>query len=161
MNSINIRVGFGIDVHALAEGESLILGGVEINHPKGTIAHSDGDVLLHAISDAILGAANMRDIGYHFPDTDSEFKNADSLILLAKTFEIVASKGWNIGNIDSTLCLQQPKIKPYIEQMQYKIANALGIEIDCVSVKATTTEKLGYEGREEGITAYATVLLHK
>lgn len=158
---MNIRVGFGVDVHALQEGESLILGGVRIEHVKGTVAHSDGDVLIHAICDAMLGAANMRDIGYHFPDTSSDFKNIDSRILLKKTVELVASKGWAFSNVDSTLCLQKPKIKPYIEAMQTEIANAIGCDADAVSIKATTTEKLGFEGREEGITAYATVLLLK
>jgi len=156
---MDIRVGFGVDVHALKDGESLILGGVTFNHPKGTVAHSDGDVLIHAICDAILGAANMRDIGYHFPDTSSDFKNADSRILLSKTIEIVREKGWVLSNVDSTLCIEKPKLKPHIENMQKEIATSIGCSVDAISIKATTTERLGFEGREEGITAYATVLL--
>jgi len=156
-----IRVGFGYDVHQLSEGESLILGGVSIPHTKGTVAHSDGDVLIHAICDALLGAANLRDIGYQFPDTSQEFKNIDSKILLERTLHLLESKGFKIGNIDSTLALQEPKIKPYIEEMQKILSSVLNINVDDISIKATTTEKLGFEGRGEGVSAYATVLIYK
>jgi 2-C-methyl-D-erythritol 2,4-cyclodiphosphate synthase len=158
---MNIRVGFGYDVHQLAEGESLILGGVSIPYSKGTVAHSDGDVLIHAICDALLGAANLRDIGYQFPDTSQEFKNIDSKIILERTLHLLNSKGFKIGNIDSTLALQEPKIKPYIEEMQKILSSVLNIKVDDISIKATTTEKLGFEGRGEGVSAYATVLIYK
>jgi len=158
---MKIKVGFGFDVHALAEGESLIIGGIEIPHHKGTIAHSDGDVLIHAICDALLGAANLRDIGYQFPDTSSEFKNIDSKILLKKTVELLKSKGFKVGNIDSTIAMQRPKLKDYISQMQSTLSAILQIDEEDVSIKATTTEKLGFEGREEGVSAYATVLIEK
>ncbi len=158
---MKIRVGYGYDVHALAEGESLWLGGIEIPHSKGTIAHSDGDVVLHAISDAILGAAGMRDIGYHFPDTDDAYKNADSKVLLQKVTELIAAKGYSIGNIDCTISAQKPKLKDYIPEMQQTIANILGVDTDDVSLKATTTERLGFEGREEGISVAAVVLIQK
>jgi 2-C-methyl-D-erythritol 2,4-cyclodiphosphate synthase len=158
---MNIRVGFGYDVHQLSEGESLILGGVSIPHSKGTVAHSDGDVLIHAICDALLGAANLRDIGFQFPDTNQEFKNIDSKILLKRTLHLLESKGFKIGNIDSTLALQEPKIKPYIEEMQKILSSVLNINVDDISIKATTTEKLGFEGRCEGVSAYATVLIYK
>jgi len=158
---MNIKIGFGYDVHQLAEGESLILGGLTIPHHKGTIAHSDGDVLIHAICDAILGAANLRDIGYQFPDNALEFKNIDSKILLARTIELIENKGYKIGNIDSTLALQKPKVKDYIDEMQKILAEILKVEIEDVSIKATTTEKLGFEGREEGVSAYAVVLIYK
>lgn len=158
---MKIKIGFGYDVHALAEGESLILGGIEIKHDKGTIAHSDGDVLIHAICDALLGAANMRDIGYQFPDTDVEFKNIDSKILLKKTHELLKEKGYSIGNIDSTLAIQKPKLKDYISQMQSTLAEILEMDVEDISIKATTTEKLGFEGREEGVSAYAAVLISK
>lgn len=156
-----IRVGMGYDVHSLAEGESLWLGGIEVPHSKGTIAHSDGDVLLHAICDAMLGAAKLRDIGYHFPDTSSDFKNVDSKILLQKCQALIAEKGYEIGNIDATIAAQRPKLKDFIPQMEKKIAEVLQIDEDAVSVKATTTEKLGFEGREEGISTYAVVLIQK
>lgn len=155
------KVGFGYDVHQLAEGEELIIGGIKINHTKGTIAHSDGDVLIHAICDALLGAANMRDIGFHFSDTDSVYKNIDSKILLKKTLELIKTKGFEISNIDSTICLQKPKISPYIEEMQRTLSSVLELEFDDVSIKATTTEKLGFVGKEEGVSAYATVLIFK
>jgi 2-C-methyl-D-erythritol 2,4-cyclodiphosphate synthase len=158
---MNIRVGFGFDVHQLVEGRPLVLGGIEIPHHKGPLGHSDGDTLIHAICDALLGAANMRDIGYHFPDTSSDYKNIDSKIILKKTLDIIASKGFSIGNIDSTICLQQPKIKDYIPLMQETLAKVCEISIDDISIKATTTEKLGFEGREEGISAYAVVLLQQ
>jgi 2-C-methyl-D-erythritol 2,4-cyclodiphosphate synthase len=158
---MNIRVGFGYDVHQLAEGESLILGGVSVPHTKGTIAHSDGDVLIHAICDALLGAANLRDIGNQFPDTKQEFKNIDSKILLTRTLQLIENKGYKVGNIDSVLALQKPKIKDFITKMQKILAEILKITIDDISIKATTTETLGFEGREEGVSAYATVLIYK
>ncbi len=158
---MKIRVGFGYDVHRLAEGEELWLGGIRIDYEKGSVAHSDGDVLIHAICDALLGAANMRDIGYHFPDTSSDFENIDSKILLKKTVDLIATKGYSVGNVDSTIALQKPKIKPFIEEMQKVLAGVMGIDQDDVSIKATTTEKLGFVGAEEGIVAYATVLISK
>ena len=154
-----MRVGFGYDVHSLAEGETLWLGGILIPHYKGTVAHSDGDVLIHAVCDAMLGAAKLRDIGYHFPDTSSEFKNVDSKLLLKKCLELVIAKGYRIGNIDVTIAVQTPKLKEYIPEMEKTIAGILNIDVDDVSIKATTTEKLGFEGREEGISTYAVVLL--
>jgi 2-C-methyl-D-erythritol 2,4-cyclodiphosphate synthase len=156
-----IRVGFGYDVHQLAEGYDFWLGGIKIDHTKGCIAHSDGDVLIHAICDALLGAANMRDIGYHFPDTSNDFKGIDSKILLKKTVEIIGTKGYKIGNIDSTIALQRPKIKGLIPQMQQVLAEVMGIDQECLSIKASTTEKLGFEGEEKGLTAYVTVLIYK
>ncbi len=156
---MKIRVGFGYDVHRLAEGEEFWLGGILIDHAKGCIAHSDGDVLIHAICDALLGAANMRDIGYHFPDTSSDYENIDSKILLKKTVELIATKGYVIGNIDSTIALQTPKIKDLIVDMQRVLAKVMSVNVDDVAIKATTTEKLGFVGNEEGIAAYATVLI--
>jgi len=158
---MKIRVGFGYDVHRLAEGEEFWLGGIKIDHEKGCIAHSDGDVLIHAICDALLGAANMRDIGYHFPDTSSDFENIDSKILLKKTVDLIATKGYSIGNVDSTIALQKPKIKPFIEKIQRTLAEVMGIDPDDIAIKATTTEKLGFVGSEEGIAAYSTVLISK
>lgn len=158
---MDFRIGQGYDVHRLAEGETLWLGGVLIPHHKGTIAHSDGDVLIHAICDALLGSVGLRDIGTHFPDHSDEFKNIDSKILLKRTYELVKLKGYQIVNIDSTISAQQPKLKPYIPEMEMILANVLGIEQELVSVKATTTEKLGFEGREEGISATAVVLVKK
>jgi len=155
------RVGYGFDVHQLAWGETLWLGGILIPHHKGTIAHSDGDVLIHAICDALIGAAKMGDIGSNFPDTSAEFKNIDSKILLARTCNLVRSKGYEIVNIDSTVCAQRPKLRPFIAVMEETLANVMGIEADAVSVKATTTEKLGFEGREEGISAHAVALICK
>ena len=158
---MKIRTGIGFDVHKLEEGLPLWLGGIKVEHVKGCVAHSDGDVLIHAICDAILGAAAMRDIGYHFPDNDNTYKAIDSKILLKRTVDLVAERGFKIGNIDSILCMQQPKLKPHIPEMQRVLAEVMGIDIDDVSVKATTTEKLGFEGREEGVSAYASVLLYK
>ncbi|MBR6286708.1 MAG: 2-C-methyl-D-erythritol 2,4-cyclodiphosphate synthase [Bacteroidaceae bacterium] len=158
---MNIRVGMGFDVHRLVEGRDLWLGGIKIDHTLGLLGHSDADVLIHAICDAILGAANMRDIGYHFPDTAGEFKNIDSKILLRKTCELVRGKGYEVGNIDSTICAERPKINPHIPAMRACLAEVMGIDADCVSIKATTTEKLGFTGREEGISAYAVVLLER
>ena len=158
---MKIRIGNGYDVHRLEKGEDLILGGIKIEHYKGTIAHSDGDVLLHAICDSLLGAANMGDIGLHFPDSSKEYKNIDSKLLLRKTHELIKSHNWNIGNIDTIICLQTPKIQKFIPEMKIAISEALEITEDLISIKATTTEKLGFIGREEGISAYATTLLHQ
>lgn len=158
---MKIRVGYGYDVHQLAEGEKLILGGVEFEHPKGTVAHSDGDVLIHAICDALLGAANLRDIGYHFSDTSPKFKNIDSRILLKSTVDLLLENGWKVGNIDSTIELQTPKIKNAIPDMIKRLSLTMEISEDDLSIKATTTEKLGFVGREEGIAASAVVLIEK
>lgn len=156
---MGLRIGFGVDFHQLAEGRDLKIGGVQLPHHKGAVGHSDADVLLHAICDALLGAACLGDIGVHFPDTDEQFKNIDSKILLNKTSELIKKEKYRLINIDSTLCLQEPKIKPYIQQMQKTIADILGVTIRDVSIKATTTEQMGFVGRKEGIVAYATVLL--
>lgn len=158
---MQIRTGLGYDVHRLKTGETLILGGVPISHHKGTVAHSDGDVLLHTISDALLGAAALKDIGYHFPDNDPLFKNADSMVLLQKCYELVKNKGFKIGNIDATIAMQTPKLKPYIDDIRNNIAQHLNISVDDVSVKATTTEKLGFVGKENGVEAFATILIIK
>ena len=156
---MKIRVGFGYDVHRLTEGRDLWLGGIRLDHTKGLLGHSDADVLIHAICDALLGAANMRDIGYHFPDTAGEYAGIDSKILLRKTVELIAGKGYVVGNIDATVCAERPKLNPHIPEMQRVLASVMSIEPDDVSIKATTTEKLGFTGREEGISAYATVLI--
>jgi 2-C-methyl-D-erythritol 2,4-cyclodiphosphate synthase len=158
---MNIRIGLGYDVHQLAEGRKLILGGVEVPHEKGSVAHSDGDVLIHAICDALLGAANLRDIGFHFPDTSDEFKNISSLILLQRTISLLKEHGYRVGNIDSTLCLQRPKIKDFIPQMITRLAEALETSTNDISVKATTTEKLGFVGKEKGMAAYAVALIYQ
>lgn len=158
---MKIRVGLGYDVHKLEEGYALWLGGIQVEHVKGSVGHSDGDVLIHAICDAMLGAANLRDIGIHFPDNDESLKGIDSKILLKKTLEIVRAKGFQIGNIDSTICLQKPKIKDIIPEMQRVLAQVLEISTDDLSIKATTTEKLGFVGKEEGVAAYSVVLLEK
>jgi 2-C-methyl-D-erythritol 2,4-cyclodiphosphate synthase len=158
---MNLRIGFGIDFHQLVEDREFWLGGIKIPHHKGALGHSDADVLLHAICDALLGAACLGDIGVHFPDTDNSFKNIDSKILLEKSFSLIKEAGYSIVNIDSTLCLQAPKIKDYVPQMQQAIASILSLQITDVSIKATTTEKMGFVGREEGLVAYATVLLQK
>jgi 2-C-methyl-D-erythritol 2,4-cyclodiphosphate synthase len=158
---MSYRIGFGIDFHQLREGHPFWLGGVRINHYKGAIGHSDADVLLHAICDALLGAACLGDIGIHFPNTAAKYKNIDSKILLQKTWELVAAKGYNISNIDSTICLEAPKIMPHVIEMRKSIAGILGVSIDDVSIKATTTERMGFVGREEGVMAYANVLLEK
>lgn len=155
------RIGSGIDFHQLTEGRDLWIGGVHIPHEKGALGHSDADVLLHAICDALLGALCLGDIGAHFPDTSSEFKNIDSKILLQRTYGLVKAEGYQVVNVDSTLCLQAPKIKPYVGAMQEVIAHILFITHKDVSVKATTTEQMGFVGREEGLVAYATVLLKK
>ena len=156
---MKIRVGFGFDVHQLQEGCPFWLGGIEIPHMKGAVGHSDADVLIHAICDALLGAANLQDIGSHFPDTSSEYKNIDSKILLKKVVELIAQKGFEIGNIDTTVCLEQPKINSYIVKMKSILAGTMGISSDDVSIKATTNEKLGFIGKEEGVAAYAVVLI--
>jgi 2-C-methyl-D-erythritol 2,4-cyclodiphosphate synthase len=156
---MSYRIGSGVDFHKLAEGRQLWIGGVKIPHHKGAVGHSDADVLLHAICDALLGAACLGDIGVHFPDTDAAYKDIDSKILLQKTIELVKKEGYSIVNIDTTLCLQSPKIKPYVEQMQKVIAGIAGINEKDISIKATTTEEMGFVGREEGLMAYATVLI--
>lgn len=158
---MKIRVGFGFDVHRLVPGRELWLGGIRLEHELGLLGHSDADVLIHAICDALLGAANLRDIGYHFPDNSAEFKNIDSKILLAKTVELIAGKGYRVGNIDAMVCAERPKLKNRIPEMQEVLAKVMGVDADDVSIKATTTEKLGFTGREEGISAYATVLIEK
>ena len=155
----NFRIGHGYDVHALGEGLRLVLGGVEIPHEKGCIAHSDGDVLVHAICDALLGAAALGDIGKHFPDTSAEFKGIDSLILLRRVVELLGEKGYKIGNIDSTIAMQRPKLRPHIDLMRERIAQAAGVAVEQVSVKATTTERLGFEGEEKGVSATAVCLI--
>lgn len=156
-----IRVGFGMDVHRFAAGRELWIGGVKIPYEYGLDGHSDADVLIHAICDALLGAANLRDIGFQFPDNSDEFLNIDSKILLGRTCKLLKEKGYRIGNIDATVAAQAPKLNPHIPSMQQTMAAVMGIDTDMVSIKATTTEKLGYEGRKEGITAYAVVLIEK
>jgi 2-C-methyl-D-erythritol 2,4-cyclodiphosphate synthase len=158
---MSYRIGSGVDFHQLVTGRDLWIGGVKIPHTKGALGHSDADVLLHAICDALLGALGLGDIGVHFPDTDSSFKNIDSKILLAKSYALIAEKGYKVINIDSTLCLQEPKIKPHVPLMQQAIATILQVSTADVSIKATTTEKMGFVGREEGLVAYATALLCK
>jgi 2-C-methyl-D-erythritol 2,4-cyclodiphosphate synthase len=158
---MKIRVGFGFDVHPLVKNLPFTLGGIQILHNKGALGHSDADTLIHAICDALLGAANLGDIGQHFPDTSAEFKGIDSKILLRRTVQLINEKGYSISNIDSTVCLQRPKIKPFISRMKETLAQTMEISEDDISIKATTTEKLGFVGREEGIAAYATVLIVK
>ena len=158
---MNFRVGFGFDVHQLKDGLDFWLGGIIIPHTKGGLGHSDADVLIHTICDALLGAANLGDIGKHFPDTSKEYKGIDSKILLKEVILLIRNKGYQIGNIDSTICLQTPKIGPYIPEMKKVLAFCMNIDIDQVSIKATTTEKLSFVGREEGVSAYATVLINK
>ena len=157
---MNFRIGFGYDVHRLESGEPLWIGGVKIEHHKGALGHSDADVLIHAICDALLGAAALGDIGQHFPDTDAKYLNIDSAHLLKACFDLVKKEGYRIGNIDSTIALQEPKIKPYIPAMVVKLAGILEIQTGNISIKATTEEKLGFTGREEGIAAYAVILLY-
>lgn len=158
---MEIRVGMGYDVHKLAEGRDLWLGGIKIDHKLGLLGHSDADVLIHAICDALLGAANMRDIGYHFPDTSDETLNMDSKIILRKTMQLIAGKGYRLGNIDATICAERPKINPHVDAMKECLANVIGCSADKISIKATTTEKLGFIGREEGISAYAVCLIER
>jgi 2-C-methyl-D-erythritol 2,4-cyclodiphosphate synthase len=158
---MKIRVGFGYDVHQLTDNRELWLGGVQIPHDKGALGHSDADVLLHAICDALLGAAGKRDIGFYFPDTSSEFKNIDSKILLQRTIQVLKDDGWKVGNIDSTLCMERPKIMSFVPEMKKVISSICEIEEDDVSIKATTSEKMGFVGREEGVNAYAVALIQK
>lgn len=158
---MKIRTGLGYDVHRLVEGRDLWLGGIKIPHTLGLLGHSDADVLIHAICDALLGAANMRDIGYHFPDTSADTLDIDSKILLKKTVDLIATKGYKIGNIDATICAERPKINPHVPAMKVCLAQVMGIDEDDISIKATTTERLGFTGREEGISAYAVVLIEK
>ena len=156
-----IRVGFGYDVHQLVEGRDLWLGGIKIAHSQGLLGHSDADVLIHAIADALLGAANMRDIGYHFPDTSDATLDMDSKIILRDVVRLIANKGYRVGNVDATVCAEKPKLNPHIPAMQQCMAEVMGVDPDCVSIKATTTERLGFTGRQEGMSAYATVLIEK
>lgn len=158
---MSFRIGFGIDFHQLAEGRKLWIGGIEIPHHKGSLGHSDADVLLHAICDAMLGALALGDIGVHFPPNDDRFKDIDSKILLKESFDMIRKKGYRVINVDSSLCLEAPKIKKYAPRMQTVIAEILMVETTDISIKATTTEKMGFVGREEGLVAYATVLLEK
>ena len=158
---MKIRVGFGFDVHRLVPGRELWLGGIKLEHELGLLGHSDADVLIHAICDALLGAANLRDIGFHFPDNGVEFKNIDSKILLARTVKLITEKGFTICNLDATVCAERPKLKDKIPDMQKTLAEVMGINEDDVSIKSTTTERLGFTGREEGISAYSTVLIEK
>ncbi len=151
----------GYDVHRFAAGRELWLGGIRIDHPMGLLGHSDADVVIHALCDAMLGAANMRDIGYHFPDTSGEFAGIDSKILLQRTVLLLSSKGYRLGNADITVCAERPKLNKYIPAMQAVLADCMGVDVEDVSIKATTTEKLGFVGREEGIAAYAVVLIEK
>ena len=158
---MKVRVGLGFDVHQLVEGRDLILGGIKIDHFKGLLGHSDADVLIHAVCDALLGAANMRDIGYHFPDTSAETQDIDSKIILRETIDLLATKGYRVGNIDATICAERPKINPHVPAMKTCLAQIIGCDEDDISIKATTTEKLGFTGREEGISAYAVCLIEK
>lgn len=158
---MKIRVGMGYDVHRLVADRPLWLGGIKIDHSLGLLGHSDADVLIHAICDAMLGAANMRDIGYHFPDTSADFAGIDSKILLKKTTELLSQKGWQVGNVDATICAERPKLNPHVPAMKACLAPLMGITEEDVSIKATTTEHLGFTGREEGISAYAVVLIEK
>ena len=158
---MSIRVGFGYDVHRLVPDRDLWMGGIKIEHALGLLGHSDADVLIHAICDALLGAANMRDIGFHFPDTSDETLGMDSKIILKKTIKLIATKGYRLGNIDATICAERPKMNPHIPQMQQCLAEVIGCDVDQISIKATTTERLGFTGREEGISAYAVALIEK
>ncbi len=158
---MKIRVGFGFDVHQLKEGKDLWLGGIQLQHTKGAVGHSDADVLIHAICDALLGASGMRDIGFHFPDTSSEFKGIDSKLLLARVMTLLQKEGYSIGNIDCTLVLERPKINPHIELMKQTLASILNVDTTDIAIKATTNEQMGYVGREEGVCAYAVALIQK
>ena len=158
---MKIRVGMGYDVQRLVPGRALWLGGIKIEHPLGLLGHSDADVLIHVICDALLGAANMRDIGYHFPDTAAETLDVDSKLLLRKTIDLIASKGYTVGNIDATICAERPKLNPHVPAMKACLAEVMGVDEEDISIKATTTEKLGFTGREEGISAYAVALIHR
>jgi 2-C-methyl-D-erythritol 2,4-cyclodiphosphate synthase len=156
---MKIRVGMGFDVHQLKEGNPFWIGGIHLPHPKGAVGHSDADVLIHAICDALLGAANLRDIGYHFSDKDPKFKGIDSKILLKEVVQLLHNKGWSIGNVDATLVLEEPKINPHVDAMKATLAPLMGIDLDAISIKATTNERMGFIGREEGVTAYAVALI--
>lgn len=158
---MKVRVGFGFDVHQLKEGKELWLGGIKLSHTKGAVGHSDADVLIHAICDALLGAAGMRDIGFHFPDTAAEFKGIDSKILLDRVNQLLKKEGYSIGNIDCTLVMEQPKINPHIDEMKKTLSAILEVEVNDIGIKATTNEKMGYVGREEGVCAYAVALIQK
>ncbi|MBF1060722.1 MAG: 2-C-methyl-D-erythritol 2,4-cyclodiphosphate synthase [Prevotellaceae bacterium] len=158
---MNIRVGYGYDVHRLVEGRDLWLGGVHIEHTLGLLGHSDADVLIHAICDALLGAANLRDIGYHFPDTAPEYKGADSKVLLSRTVDLLAQHGYRVGNVDCTVCAERPKINPHIDAMKAVLAPLLRVDLDAVSLKATTSERMGFVGREEGMAAHAVALIER
>lgn len=158
---MKIKVGFGYDVHQLKDGADFWLGGIKIDHDKGAIGHSDADVLIHAICDALLGAANMRDIGFHFPPTDGQYAGIDSKVLLRKVMSIIETRGFTVGNIDATVALQEPKISPYMDRIRKILSETMEVEEEDISIKATTTERLGFEGREEGVSAYAVVLLQK
>ena len=158
---MKIRIGFGYDVHALVPDRALWLGGIRIEHTLGLLGHSDADVLIHAICDALLGAANLRDIGYHFPDTAGEYENIDSKILLRKTMALIREAGYELGNLDATVCAERPKLNPHIPQMKTVLAEVMDVDPNDISIKATTTEKLGFTGRQEGISAYATVLIQQ
>ncbi|MDR2806103.1 MAG: 2-C-methyl-D-erythritol 2,4-cyclodiphosphate synthase [Dysgonamonadaceae bacterium] len=158
---MNLRIGFGYDVHPFAAGRELWLGGVRIEHEKGLKGHSDADVLIHALCDALLGAANLRDIGYHFPDTAAEYKNIDSKILLAQTMDLIREKKYELGNLDVTICAEKPKLNPHIPSMQSTLASVMQVDPEDISIKATTSEKMGFVGREEGIAVFATVLIRK
>lgn len=155
------KVGFGFDVHQIKDGHPFVIGGVTLDHHAGAFGHSDADVLVHAICDALLGAANLEDIGHHFPNTDAKWKGISSLILLKECINLLTAKGWSVGNIDAMLCLEAPKIKPYISEMKKKIADATGIEEEDISIKATTNETMGFIGRKEGVVAYAVCLIEK
>ena len=156
-----MRIGFGYDVHALAEGLPFVICGVKVESEKGCIAHSDGDVAIHALCDALLGAVALGDIGKHFPDTDNSYKGIDSTILLGRTIDLLRNEGYKVGNVDITIALQRPKLRPHIDQMRERLAEVMGVEVGAVSVKATTTEKLGFTGREEGVAAYAVALVER
>lgn len=158
---MKIRVGFGFDVHQLASNHPFVMGGVQLEHHSGAFGHSDADVLVHAICDALLGAANLRDIGYHFPNTDERWKGISSLLLLTECVRLLAEKGWKVGNVDAMICLEAPKINPHVSAMKQNIAQAMGIIEDDISIKATTNEKMGFIGREEGVVAYAVCLIEK
>ncbi len=160
-NIMDLRIGFGYDMHRLQKGRELWLGGIKIDHERGLVGHSDADVLIHAICDALLGAANLRDIGFHFPDSSGEYKDIDSKILLKETYRLIQAKGYQLGNIDVTVCAEQPKLNPYIPQMQETLAAILKTDVENISIKATTAEKMGFVGREEGIAAYAVTLICK
>ena len=161
MSQLPFRIGHGYDVHRLVEGRDLILGGVKIPHETGLLGHSDADVLSHAIADSLLGAAGKKDIGFHFPDTNPMYRGISSLLLLEKVMQILVEDGYRIGNIDSTIAMQRPKLRPHIDQMRANIAASVGVDVECVSVKATTTEHLGFEGEEKGVSATAVVLIYK